>query len=57
MDSDLRSEFAVQGILHLRGALGEGESVYCTYADAFETHRITMAMNESVETGQVVPLH
>lgn len=36
---------------------GDCEGVYCTYADAFETHRITMAMNESVETGQVVHLH
>lgn len=35
---------------------GDGEGVYCSYADAFETHRITMAINESVESGQVVRL-
>jgi myo-inositol 2-dehydrogenase/D-chiro-inositol 1-dehydrogenase len=35
---------------------GDGEAVYCSYADAFETHRITMAINESVESGQVVHL-
>jgi len=32
------------------------ESVYCTYADAFETHRVTMAANESMETGKPVTL-
>ena len=35
---------------------GEGKKVYCSYADAFETHRITMAINESVESAQVVRL-
>jgi myo-inositol 2-dehydrogenase/D-chiro-inositol 1-dehydrogenase len=30
--------------------------VFCTYADAFETHRITMAANKSMETGKVVSL-
>ena len=30
--------------------------VYCTYADAFETHRITMAANKSMETGKVIAL-
>jgi predicted dehydrogenase len=35
---------------------GDGQGVYCTYADAFETHRITMAINDSVESGQVVRL-
>jgi predicted dehydrogenase len=35
---------------------GDGQAVYCSYADAFETHRITMAINESVESGQVVRL-
>lgn len=35
---------------------GDAQSVYCSYADAFETHRITMAINESVETGQVIRL-
>lgn len=34
----------------------DGTTVYCSYADAFETHRITMAINESVESGQVVHL-
>jgi myo-inositol 2-dehydrogenase/D-chiro-inositol 1-dehydrogenase len=31
-------------------------AVYCSYADALETHRITMAINESVESGEVVKL-
>ncbi|MBI3828256.1 MAG: Gfo/Idh/MocA family oxidoreductase [Planctomycetes bacterium] len=35
---------------------GDGSSVCCTYADAFETHRVTMAANESMETGEVVKL-
>ncbi|WP_089721911.1 Gfo/Idh/MocA family protein [Candidatus Entotheonella palauensis] len=35
---------------------GNRRAVYCSYADAFETHRITMAINESVESGQVVSL-
>lgn len=35
---------------------GDRQGVYCSYADAFETHRITMAINESVATGQVVLL-
>jgi predicted dehydrogenase len=32
------------------------QGVFCTYADAFETHRITMAANESMETGKAVSL-
>jgi myo-inositol 2-dehydrogenase/D-chiro-inositol 1-dehydrogenase len=32
------------------------QGVYCTYADAFETHRACMAANESVETGVPVIL-
>jgi len=35
---------------------GDRAGVYCSYADAFETHRITMAINDSVESGQVVEL-
>ena len=35
---------------------GDGDGVVCSYADAFETHRITMAINESVDSGQVVRL-
>jgi predicted dehydrogenase len=35
---------------------GDRQGVYCSYADAFETHRITMAINESVASGQVVLL-
>jgi len=35
---------------------GDRKAVYCSYADAFETHRIIMAINESVESGQVVRL-
>jgi len=35
---------------------GDRQAVYCSYADAFATHRITMAINESVESGQVVRL-
>jgi myo-inositol 2-dehydrogenase/D-chiro-inositol 1-dehydrogenase len=35
---------------------GDREAVYCSYADALETHRITMAINESVENGEVVKL-
>ena len=35
---------------------GDKQAVYCTYADAFETHRITMAINDSVASGQVVSL-
>ena len=31
-------------------------AVACTYADAFETHRICMAANESMKTGKVVEL-
>jgi predicted dehydrogenase len=32
------------------------QAVYCTYADAFETHRVTMAANRSMDTGEVVTL-
>ena len=32
------------------------QGVICTYADAFETHRVTMAANESVVTGAPVVL-
>ena len=32
------------------------QGVYCTYADAFETHRVCMAANKSIETGEVVYL-
>lgn len=35
---------------------GGRQTVYCSYADAFETHRITMAINESVASGQVISL-
>ena len=35
---------------------GDAQAVYCSYADALETHRITMAINESVESGAVVHL-
>jgi predicted dehydrogenase len=31
-------------------------AVHCTYADAYETHRVCMAANEAVETGKVVSL-
>lgn len=34
----------------------DAQAVYCSYADAFDTHRITMAINDSVESGQVVRL-
>jgi len=30
--------------------------VFCSYADAFETHRVCMAANESLESGKVVTL-
>ena len=30
--------------------------VYCTYADAFETHRICMAANASMDSGRVIDL-
>lgn len=32
------------------------QGVFCSYADAFETHRITMAANRSMETGAIVSL-
>jgi len=32
------------------------QGVYCTYADALETHRVCMAANRSMETGEVVYL-
>lgn len=32
------------------------EAVLCSYADAFETNRITVAANESMQTGEVVQL-
>ena len=32
------------------------DAVYCTYADAFETHRVCMAANESMESGKIVVL-
>ncbi|MCW8131339.1 MAG: Gfo/Idh/MocA family oxidoreductase [Planctomycetota bacterium] len=32
------------------------QAVYCSYADGFETHRVTMAANTSMETGEVVKL-
>jgi myo-inositol 2-dehydrogenase / D-chiro-inositol 1-dehydrogenase len=34
----------------------EPEGVYCTYADAFETHRVCMAANDSMESGKPVAL-
>jgi len=33
---------------------GDRQAVICSYADAFETHRITMAINESIESGQAL---
>ena len=35
---------------------GDRDAVYCSYKDALETHHITMAINESVESGQVIEL-
>lgn len=35
---------------------GDRDAVYCSYTDALETHHITMAINESVESGQVIEL-
>jgi predicted dehydrogenase len=35
---------------------GDRDGVFCSYAEAFETHRITMAINESVASGQIVKL-
>ncbi|MCZ7647888.1 MAG: Gfo/Idh/MocA family oxidoreductase [Planctomycetota bacterium] len=34
----------------------EPKLVYCDYASAYETHRVTMAANESMESGKVVEL-
>ncbi len=33
---------------------GDASKVYCSYADAFETHRICMAVNASLDSGRVV---
>ena len=33
------------------------QAVYCTYADAYETHRVTMAANESIEKGVAIKLN
>ena len=35
---------------------GDPSKVYCSYADAFETHKICMAANASMESGRVVKL-
>ncbi|MCW8133545.1 MAG: hypothetical protein KIS92_24590 [Planctomycetota bacterium] len=35
---------------------GSPSGVCCSYADAYETHRVTMAANESMETGEAVSL-
>ena len=35
---------------------GDPRGVICSYAEAFETHRVTMAANESMRTGKVVEI-